>query len=136
MNESRYLQVFCDGSDALLRYIGADTDYVATGRSYYTAETHIMHLGECKVGTPLTVETQVLSSDEKRLHVLHSIVNTDTDSVVATAEQMFLHVDMKAQKACPADAKVLAKLRPIAEAHAKLPKPDSVGRYVGAPRKK
>jgi carnitine 3-dehydrogenase len=95
-----------------------------------------MHLGECKVGTPLTVETQVLSSDEKRLHVLHSIVNTDTDSVVATAEQMFLHVDMKAQKACPADAKVLAKLRPIAEAHARLPKPDSVGRFVGAPRKK
>ena len=136
MNESRYLQVFCDASDALLRYIGADTDYVATGRSYYTAETHIMHLGECKVGTPLAVDTQVLSSDEKRLQVLHSMVNTDSGSVVATAEQMFLHVDMKGQKACPADAKVLAKLRPIAEAHAKLPRPDAVGRHVGAPRKK
>src|SRR3546814_14940239 len=98
--------------------------------------THIMHLGECKVGTPLAVDTQVLSSDEKRLQLFHSIVNTDTGETVATAEQMFLHVDMQAQKACPADAKVLAKLRPIAEAHAKLPRPDTVGRHVGAPRKK
>ncbi len=136
MNESRYLQVFCDGSDALLRYIGAGIDYVATGRSYYTAETHIMHLGECKVGTPLAVDSQVLSSDEKRLQVLHSIVDTDTGALVATAEQMFLHVDMKAQKACPADPAVLAKLAPIAEAHARLPRPDCVGRHVGAPRKK
>lgn len=136
MNESRYLQVFCDASDALLRHIGVDSDYVASGRSYYTAETHIMHLGECKVGTPLAVDTQVLSSDEKRLHVLHSIVNTESGAVVATAEQMFLHVDMKAQKATPADPAVLARLAPIAKAHAGLAKPDFVGRHVGAPRKK
>lgn len=136
MNESRYLQVFCDASDALLHYIGAGLDYVASGRSYYTAETHIMHLGECKVGTPLAVDTQILSSDEKRLHLLHSIVNTDTDATLATAEQMFLHVDMKAQKASPADPAVLAKLAPIVEAHAHLPRPEIVGRHVGAPRKK
>jgi hypothetical protein len=30
----------------------------------------------------------------------------------------------------------LAKLKPIAEAHARLPRPDFVGRHVGAPRKK
>lgn len=136
MNESRYLQVFCDASDALLRHIGVDADYVASGHSYYTVETHIMHLGECKVGSPLAVDTQVLSSDDKRLHLLHSIVNIDTDEIVATGEQMFLHVDMKAQKACPAAGEVLAKLRPIAEAHAKLARPDIVGRHVGAPRKK
>jgi len=136
MNESRYLQVFCDASDAFLRYIGADLDYVASGRSYYTVETHIMHLGECKVGTPLAVDTQILSSDEKRIHLFHSIQNTDTGQVVATAEQMFLHVDMKAQKASPADPAVLAKLKPITEAHAKLPRPEAVGRHVGAPRKK
>src|SRR3546814_13022779 len=93
-----------------------------------------MHLGECKVGAPLAVDTQILSSDEKRLQLFHSIVNTDTDDIVATAERMFLHVDMKGQKACPEDAKVLAKLRPIADAHATLPRPDAVGRHGGAPK--
>src|SRR3546814_4539003 len=65
----------CSSDLALLRHIGVDADYVASSRSYYTVETHIMHLGECKIGTPLAVDTQVLSSDEKRLQLFHSIVN-------------------------------------------------------------
>src|SRR5512138_2330016 len=38
MNESRYLQCFADASDALLRMIGVDADYVASGGSYFTVE--------------------------------------------------------------------------------------------------
>ena len=33
MNESRYLQLFSDGSDALLRLIGLDQAYLARGFS-------------------------------------------------------------------------------------------------------
>ena len=35
-------------------------DYVKGGHSYYTAETHIMHLGEAKLGDRLTGTVQVL----------------------------------------------------------------------------
>ena len=133
MTESRYLFAASETSDAFLRLIGADMDYVAAGHSYYTAETHIMHLGEAKLGDRLIGTIQILSSDEKRIHAFIRIQRGD--EVVASLEQMFLHVDMKAGRACPAAPEVLAKLTPIAEAHKSLPRPEAAGRYTGERRK-
>ena len=129
MTESRYLFAASETSDAFLRLIGAGMDYVAAGHSYYTAETHIMHLGECKLGDRLTGTLQVLAADEKRLHIFIRIQRGD--EVMASLEQMLLHVDMKANKTCPAAAEVLAHLMPIAEAHKALPRPEAAGRHVG-----
>jgi carnitine 3-dehydrogenase len=129
MTESRYLFAGSETSDAFLRLIGAGMDYVAAGHSYYTAETHIMHLGEAKLGDRLTGSLQVLSADEKRLHVFIRIEKDGTP--VATLEQMLLHVDMKAGRACPAAPEVLENLFSIRDAHAALPRPGSIGRYVG-----
>ncbi len=129
MTESRYLFAASETCDAFLRHIGADIAYVGTGYSYYTAETHIMHLGEAKLGDALTGTVQVLHADEKRLHIFIRILKDG--EAVATPEQMLLHVDMKAGKACAAPDAILTKLRPIAEAHAGLPRPEAAGRHVG-----
>ncbi|MEI2804800.1 carnitine 3-dehydrogenase [Albidovulum sp.] len=129
MTESRYLFAASEVSDAFLRLIGADMDYVAGGHSYYTAETHIMHLGEAKLGDRLTGTLQVLHADDKRLHVFIRILKGE--EAVATLEQMLLHVDMKAGRTCRAAAEVLDRLMPIAEAHAALPRPEAAGRAVG-----
>ncbi|QRM56046.1 carnitine 3-dehydrogenase [Sinorhizobium sp. BG8] len=134
MTEHRYLQVFGDTSDALLRLIGVDLEYVRDGHSYYTVETHIRNLGEAKLGDALYATCQILSSDEKRLHIFSTIYNAATKEALATAEQMMLHVDSKAGKAVTAPEKVLAKLQAITEAHAALPKPEGVGRAVGQKR--
>ncbi len=129
MTESRYLFAASETCDAFLRLIGADMDYVKGGHSYYTAETHIMHLGEAKLGDKLTGTLQVLSADEKRIHQFVTLLRGDT--VVATVEQMILHVDMKTSKVSPAAPAVLARVMPIAAAHAALPRPASVGRFTG-----
>ncbi len=132
MTESRYLFAGSETCDNFLRLIGADMDYVKGGHSYYTAESHIMHLGEAKLGDRLTGTLQVLHADDKRLHIFTRILRGD--EAVATIEQMLLHVDMKAGKTCPASKEVLARLMPIAEAHKALPRPDSTGRHVGQRR--
>jgi carnitine 3-dehydrogenase len=134
MTEHRYLQVFGDTSDALLRLIGVDFAYVEAGHSYYTVETHIRHLGEAKLGQALYATLQVLSTDDKRIRYFTTIHNAETGEALATAEQLMLHVDSKAGKAATAPPEVLAKLKPIAEAHAKLPEPEGVGRAVGQKR--
>jgi carnitine 3-dehydrogenase len=134
MTEHRYLQVFGDTSDALLRLIGVDFDYVQAGHSYYTVETHIRHLGEAKLGQSLYATLQVLSLDEKRIQFFSTIHDTETGQALATAEQLMLHVDSKAGKSIAAPAEVLAKLTAIAEAHARLPVPEGVGRTVGQRR--
>jgi carnitine 3-dehydrogenase len=132
MTESRYLFAASETVDPFLRLIGAGMDYVAGGHSYYTAESHIMHLGEAKLGDTLTGTLQVLAADDKRLHVFVRILRGD--EVLATVEQMCLHVDMKAGKTCPAAPEVLALLHPIAAAHVGLERPASAGRFVGQRR--
>ncbi len=129
MTESRYLFAGSETCDNFLRLIGAGMDYVAAGHSYYTAESHIRHLGEAKLGDRLTGSIQVLAIDDKRLHTFMWIKKGE--EVIATIEQMLLHVDMKAGKSAPAAPEVLAKLRPLAEAHAKLPRPEGAGRFTG-----
>ena len=53
MHESRYLQLFGDATDALLRHLGID---VSRG-SYFTVETHLSHLREA------TADEQVAGHD-------------------------------------------------------------------------
>jgi carnitine 3-dehydrogenase len=129
MTESRYLFASSDTVDAFLRLIGADLDYVKTGFSYYTAETHIMHLGEAKLGDHLLGTVQILASDEKRAHIFVRIMRGD--QVVASVEQMLLHVNMAEGKTCAAASQVLEKLSALTQLHSALPRPDTAGRSVG-----
>jgi len=130
-HESRYLQVFGDATDALLRYLGIDATYLATGASYYTVETHLSHLREASAGDNLDVTTQVLGFDEKRLHLFHELHRSDV--LVATAEQMLLHVDTTAGRAQPARPELLSRIGKLAAAHAVIPKPERSGRAIGIP---
>jgi carnitine 3-dehydrogenase len=131
MSDFRYSQVFGDAMDALFRRAGVDETYRETGRMYYSVENHVRHLGEAKAGEPLYVTTQLLGVDDKRLHVFHRMHRGRDDKQIATAEQMYLHVDTAAAKAAPADAKIRAKLESIRGGHAGLPLPPEAGRSVG-----
>jgi carnitine 3-dehydrogenase len=129
-HESRYLQVFGDTTDALLRRIGLDP---GAGSSYFTVETHMSHLGQARAEERLHTTTQVLGHDEKRLHLFHSLYRTGDDALLATAEQRLLHVDTRAERAVPAAPELLERIARIAEAHAALPRPERAGRSIGIP---
>jgi carnitine 3-dehydrogenase len=129
MTEHRYLDLFGQATDRFLAYIGVDEAYLQSGRSYYTVESHLMHRAEAKCGDELHVETRLLSFDEKRVHLFHSLRRGETE--IASAEQMLLHVDSKAAKASSADAGILTELTAIHEMQVQLPKPVAMGRHVG-----
>jgi carnitine 3-dehydrogenase len=131
-HESRYLQVFGDASDALFAYLGIDGAYLTTG-SYFTVESHLSHLREALLGDRLLVTTQVLDWDERRLQVFHSLWREGDGALLATAEQLYLHVDTVARRAAPAAATVLECVQRIAEAHAALPRPERAGRSIAIP---
>jgi len=129
-HESRYLQVFGDTTDALLRHLGVDLD---AGSSYYTVESHLSHLGQARADERLHTTTQVLGHDAKRLHVFHSLFRTGDDAPIATAEQMLLHVDTRTERASAADPALLGRVEALAAAHAALPRPERAGRSIGIP---
>ena len=129
MNEARYLQAFGDATDRFMEMIGCDAAYIASGGSYFTAETHIRHLDEVHAGARISVETQVLMGEGKKMHLFH--VMREGERVLATGEHMLIHVSLATRKASvPADH-IAAKLSEIAEAHAQLETPDGVGAAVG-----
>jgi carnitine 3-dehydrogenase len=131
MSDFRYSQVFGDAMEALFRRAGVDEAYRNTGRMYYSVESHVKHVGEAKVGEPLYVTTQLLAVDDKRLHVFHRMHRGRDDKQVATAEQMYLHVDTAAAKAAPADAAVRSKLEAMLRGHGGLAAPPEAGRPIG-----
>lgn len=129
MNEARYLQAFGDATDRLMAIIGCDADYIATGGSYFTAETHIRHLGEANAGERIEVRTQVLSGAGKKMRLWHEMWAGDT--LRATGEHLMIHVDLQTRRSSPPGPEVAEKLARVVAAHETLSQPEGAGRAIG-----
>ncbi len=133
MNESRYLENFCDASDRFMEIVGCDAQYIANGGSYFTAESHIRHLNEVHSGARIYTTTQLLLGEGKKMHLYHSMFDED-GTLLATGEHMLIHVDLKTRRASsPSDA-IARKLGEIAAEHAKLDWPEGAGHAIGQAR--
>tara|TARA_B110000908_G_scaffold151707_1_gene186680 strand:- start:5465 stop:6940 length:1476 start_codon:yes stop_codon:yes gene_type:complete len=129
MNEAKYLQAFGDATDRFMEMIGCDAEYIATGGSYFTAETHIRHVDEAHAGALIEVRTQVLMGAGKKMHLWHEMY--EGERLLATGEHFLLHVSLKDRRPCDPSDVIVAALERVASAHAKLPMPDGAGRAVG-----
>ena len=133
LTESAYLLIMGESSDAFFRFFGVDDAYRAAGHSLYTVETHLRNLREAYEGERLSLTIQVLGTDAKRLHILHEMYRA-AGGLIATAEQMLLHVDTRAGQVTPFPSDIAGVLREIRAAHAAvLPVPDYVGRAIHIP---
>ena len=132
MTESRYLQAFADATDRFMEMIGCDAEYISSGGSYFTAETHIRHLDEVHAGTVIEIETQVILGAGKKMHLFH--VMRDGERVLATGEHFLLHVSLETRKPSRPSAEIEAALVRIAQGHAHLPMPEGLGRAIGGAR--
>lgn len=133
LTEYCYLKLFGDATDVVLARIGAGMDYVASGFSFYTVETHIRHLGQARLGQTVEVRTRVLGADGKRLHLFHEMTNCDTGALIATAEHMLVHVDAKAEKSAPAPEAIVQAMQGLVVAQQHLAPPDGAGRSIRMP---
>jgi carnitine 3-dehydrogenase / betainyl-CoA thioesterase len=131
VTESRYHQVLSDGTDAFLRYLGVDAAYLARGCSYFTAESHVSFLNQTRAEDVVEVSTQLLASDEKKLHVYQRLERPDDGAVLAESEHLLLHVDTSAGRTAAAGPQVLERIALVQHAHSRLPKPERAGRRIG-----
>jgi acyl-CoA thioester hydrolase len=139
MSEAYYVLVFGDATDRFLDHIGLDAAGRArTQASVYTLEAHISYLAETHLGEAMTVRTQLLDHDAKRLHLFHSLHRDTDETLLATTELMLMHVDMAAERggprAAPFGADAAAIIAEIAGDHASLPRPKQAGRAIGIKR--
>ncbi|MCB1402058.1 MAG: carnitine 3-dehydrogenase, partial [Rhodobacteraceae bacterium] len=126
MNESRYGQVFSDAGDVVMRMVGADQAYIDGGLSYFTVSNEITYLNETHLGDVIHVRTQVLEARGKKLRLYHEMIRTTDSGLLATCNQLLLHVSLKTRKSCEPEGEVLARITALGEAQSKLPKPASM----------
>ncbi len=130
MTDSRYLQVFGDATDALFRQVGIDDAYRSSGRAMYSVEAHLTHRAEARVLEPLYVTTRVLEVADKRVRLFHSLHRRRDEALIATAEQLYVHVSTPPGRASPMDSAVRARLVGLEAAHALLPAPPAAHRLA------
>ena len=129
LTDSRYVHVFGEAMDALLRGVGVDAAYRAAGHAFYTAETHVRYRAEVKALETVAVETQILALDAKRLHVFHRLMRRD-GTLAATGEQLYLHVDRRASKVEAMADPMFRALQRLHAAQARSPAPAAGDLYI------
>jgi carnitine 3-dehydrogenase len=133
LTDSRYLQLFGDATDALLRHVGVDEEYRRSGRSLYTVESHITHEAEVRALEPVHVLTRVLAVDDKRVRLFHRLLRGRDGALVATGEQIYLHVNTVAGKAAAMGVSLRERLERLCTAQSHLPPPPEAGRRIRMP---
>jgi acyl-CoA thioester hydrolase len=135
MNLAYYTVLFDYATDLMFDELDLGLAYRRrTDLGTFVTETHNRYERELLVGDKVSVAIQILFADDKRLHLAHEMFPLGSGERVATQELLFLHVDLKARRACPFPAELYARVHAAAAAHAALPRPDWVGRHVGMRR--
>ena len=130
MNEAFYVEASAAATDRFMVMIGADADYVASGKSYFTVENHVRYLDELHAGERMTITSQVLLGEGKKMQLFH-FIRGEGGKLAATVETMLLHVDLSTRASSLPSPEVAEKLAAFTRSHAGLSRPEGAGRSVG-----
>lgn len=118
MNESRYGQIWSDGTDEVLRAFGAGPENVDTGSTFFTVQSNTSYRAEAMAGDPVRCETTVAEVNGKKLRVLHKMIRDGDETLLAEGDQILLHVDMATRRSAPPPPEMMAKMDAMARLHA------------------
>ena len=136
LNMAYYNVLFDRAVDEVYEALGVGLDYLKKhGHSTFTAEVHVRYLRELNEGDPVRVKFTLLDFDSKRIHYFEELLHATEGWLSATSENMTLHVDMAAKKTAPFPPEVAERLASMKAAHAKLPRPEGVGRRIAMPQR-
>jgi acyl-CoA thioester hydrolase len=131
MNVAYYVLLFDWCVDEAFHTLGLGPDYVRDRKaSFFTVETHIAYLQELPPGAEVEATLQVLSHDAKRIRAYLELMSRDEGYVAASAEHLFLHIDMESRRVAPFPDDVLARVKAMRAAHSSLPWPERAGRAI------
>ena len=125
LNEAYYLVPFSNANWAVQDHFDIGVDYFErTGGALYTVETHLRYLKEVRAPASFDIESMILDSDAKRIHLGHVMKVDGIER--ASFECVMLHFDSKANRTAPMPEAVQATLKEAA-----IPDlPDWAGRGV------
>ena len=136
MNLAYYQVLFDRHLDTVFDRADIGADYLkSTNHSFFAAEVHICYKHEVKLTDPVTVSSQLLDFDAKRLHIFLEMHHATEGWLACTCENLSLHIDMAAKKVVPLLPQARAAVERLAAVHAHLPRPAAAGRRIAMPER-
>ncbi|WID97737.1 thioesterase family protein [Bosea vestrisii] len=136
LNMAYYHVLFDRAVDEVFSLVGLNQDYVETRKaSFFSAECHVLYKRELTASDLVRVTAQLIAFDDKRLHYYLEMRHASEGWLASTSENLSLHVDLTDRKVTPFPADILANLAIMKAAHARMPRPATVGRMIGMPEK-
>ena len=135
-NMAYYGVLFDRAADQMFAELGLGPDYVkATNNSFFTLETHCSYLREVGPTDTVTIESQIIDHDHKRVHYAQQMRLPD-ESVACILEVMVSHVSLDTHKTSNFPDDVKHRIDTMAASHKPLPVPVQVGHKIGIPNKR
>jgi acyl-CoA thioester hydrolase len=120
MNAARYVEVFDGRGFELLEQFDVGESYTRESRNgIYTVRLDICYLEELLVTEELELKARLLAVDSKRLLTLFELYRMRDERLVATMEQLSLHVNLETRKVVPFSRALHTNLIAIVEANSK-----------------
>lgn len=136
LNMAYYVLIFDHATDVFHDSLGIDKPYrLDTNCSTFAVEIHTTYLAEVLDGDQVSVSTQLLDYDAKRLHYFHRMYHAEKGFLSATNEIMTVHVDLGARKVVPMSDGIHQMAAELFAIHRDLPAPDQQGHKIGIRRK-
>ena len=131
MNVAYYVLAFDHATDAFLDYVGLDQTYKKDANcTTFVVEMNVCYKGEVLEGDELRFTTQVLNSDEKRLHYFHRMYHAQKGYLAATNEIMTVHISLATRRVAPMCDDILKRVETVRDRHKILPLPEQAGRLI------
>ncbi|MEO1194213.1 MAG: thioesterase family protein [Pseudomonadota bacterium] len=137
MNETYYLLAMSQGSDRFMELVGCDAAYREAGLgTLYTLETHLRYFAEVLRGEVLTVTTQLVDRDTKRLRLYSQVWRAGegaeglAENPAAAAEFLLLHVAGAPPRSAPFAPVLEAGLEALEGLQAGMARPEDTGRGI------
>ncbi len=135
MNTAYYMLAFDNCVDILLNRLQIGPDQLQQSQcSAFVLETHINYIREVFENEPLQLTAFLLDHNHKRFHYYLEMHHAKEGHLIATTEQLAIHVDMKQRKSCAMPQITQALLAAMASAHKGLANRKYIGRVVGISR--
>lgn len=137
MNVAYYVLAFDEALEDVWIALGMGEEYLkAENKTCFTLEIHLCYLHEVREGDPLRITFQLLDVDEKRVHFIMQMFHAEQNYLVATCEQVAIHVDLARRRASPYPDKIYKNVKALYESHKNLKPPAQTGKNINIKPKK
>jgi acyl-CoA thioester hydrolase len=137
MNVAYYLRAFDLAFDEVYAALGLTMEHMAEEKgTTFAAEMHITYQRELMEGDPLSIVTQLLRFDAKRMHWIQHMHHRDKGYLAATAEWLILYVDIEKRRVGQMPPDMLRRFEAVHAAHSRLPVPPEAGRRIEFDRRR